>query len=197
MKINLLSPAVAAPTPVPTARLPVFGIYTTGKVLLCAFIPQNGSSKKSRKFVIDMDYGPSFSRMIHLFWVETDFFQLLSLYRERVKLPFICHIRADLLTREIAIRLKEAGCHSVDFGVESGDELLRAEILGKPISDEQLYQAAQYLHEVNIPFRTTNMFGLPGESFSQALKNHRNQSKIAHSISQCIDLSTVSQDNPW
>ncbi|MBN1880096.1 B12-binding domain-containing radical SAM protein [bacterium] len=96
--------------------------------------------------------------------------KLLDLYGQYVRLPFICHIRADLLTRDIAQRLRSAGCHSVDFGVESGDEALRAIILGKPISDDQLFSAAGYLHEAGIRFRTTNMFGLPGETFEQALK---------------------------
>ncbi|MBN1297897.1 B12-binding domain-containing radical SAM protein [bacterium] len=93
---------------------------------------------------------------------------LLSLYARHVKLPFVCHIRADLLTRNIARDLKTAGCHSVDFGVESGDERLRADVLGKPITDEQLLTAAGYLHDAGIPFRTTNMFGLPGETIDQA-----------------------------
>ncbi|HPQ39876.1 MAG TPA: radical SAM protein, partial [bacterium] len=95
---------------------------------------------------------------------------LLRLYEQRVRLPFVCHIRADLLTREMARMLKSAGCHSVDFGVESGDATLRAEVLGKPISDDRLKQAAEYLREARIPFRTTNMFGLPGETLDQAWK---------------------------
>lgn len=96
--------------------------------------------------------------------------RLLGLYRDRIKLPFVCHIRADLLTPEIARQLKDAGCHSVDFGLESGDETLRAKVLGKPISDDVFVRAAGYLHSAGIPFRTTNMFGLPGETLQQALK---------------------------
>ncbi|MCD4652657.1 radical SAM protein, partial [bacterium] len=98
---------------------------------------------------------------------------LLSLYERKIRLPFICHIRADLLTSDIARQLKSAGCHSVDFGVESGDEKLRAKVLGKPISDEQLREAATFLHDAGIPFRTTNMFGLPGETLEQAMRTVR------------------------
>ncbi len=99
--------------------------------------------------------------------------KLLTLYEKRVKLPFICHIRADLLTHDIARHLKSAGCHSVDFGVETGDEELRQTLLGKGITDAHLKQAAAILHEVGIPFRTTNMFGLPGETYEQALKTFK------------------------
>lgn len=95
---------------------------------------------------------------------------LLTLYEQKVKLPFICHIRADILTKDIARHLKSAGCHSVDFGVESGDEQLRKELLGKAVTNQHLKQAADILHDAGIPFRTTNMFGLPGETFAQALK---------------------------
>jgi len=96
--------------------------------------------------------------------------KLLRLYEKKVRLPFVCHIRADLLTRDMARQLKSAGCHSVDFGVESGDETLRAAVLGKPISDATLKDAAGYLRDAGIPFRTTNMFGLPGETLTQAWK---------------------------
>jgi radical SAM superfamily enzyme YgiQ (UPF0313 family) len=96
--------------------------------------------------------------------------KLLSLYRREVKLPFVCHVRADLITEDIARLLKSAGCHSVDFGLESGDEKLRSEVLGKVISDEQIREAAAVLKRAGIRFRTTNMIGLPGETLHQVYK---------------------------
>ncbi len=104
--------------------------------------------------------------------------KLLLLYKEHVKLPFVCHIRADILTRDVALKLKDAGCHSVDFGVESGDESLRKNLLGKPVLDAHIEQAAAFLREAGIPFRTTNMFGLPGETFEQAMKTFAINQKI-------------------
>ncbi len=99
--------------------------------------------------------------------------ELLALYGSEIALPFVCHIRADILTPEIARQLKQAGCHSVDFGLESGDENLRATILGKKIGNDQYHAAAAYLKESGIRFRTTNMFGLPGETLEQAWETVR------------------------
>jgi len=118
--------------------------------------------------------------------------KLLSLYEQKVKLPFVCHLRADLMTPDIARQLKSAGCHSVDFGVESGDEELRARVLGKPISDEQLKKAANYLHDVKIRFRTTNMFGLPGETLEQAMKTV----KINQVLKTSFPSSSIYQPYP-
>ena len=98
---------------------------------------------------------------------------LLDLYAQKIGLPYVCHVRADLMTPEIAQLLKETGCHSVDFGLESGDEALRTTMLGKPITNEHIRRTAKTLHRAGIKFRTTNMFGLPGESLHQAFKTIR------------------------
>ncbi|MBN1354931.1 B12-binding domain-containing radical SAM protein [bacterium] len=95
---------------------------------------------------------------------------LLKLYVAEVRLPFVCHVRADLLTYDIARMLKEAGCHSVDFGLESGDETLRREVLGKTVTNDQIRDAASILKQTGIRFRTTNMIGLPGESLEQVYR---------------------------
>jgi len=104
--------------------------------------------------------------------------QLLELYQREIRLPYVCHIRADLLTLSIADQLKKSGCHSVDFGLESGDETIRATVLGKQIKDDQLRQAAVYLKTAGIRFRTTNMFGLPGETLDQAYQTIRLNQEI-------------------
>ncbi len=97
-------------------------------------------------------------------------FEFLDAYAEHFKIPFTCQIRADLLTLDIAEALKKAGCCRVSFGLESGDEELRNLLLKKSLSDKQIRNAADMLHEVGLPFFTTNMMGLPGESLKQAFK---------------------------
>lgn len=105
------------------------------------------------------------------FILNTDrLLRLLELYARKLRIPFVCHVRADLMTPQIARALKDAGCHSVDFGLESGDQLLRADVLGKTVTDDHIRAAARYLHEVKIRFRTTNMLGLPHETIQQAMK---------------------------
>ncbi len=97
-------------------------------------------------------------------------FEFLDAYARKFSIPFTCNVRADLLNLEIAKALKAAGCSRVSFGVESGDEKLRNLLLKKNLRDDQIREAADVLHRVNIPFFTYNMIGLPGERLEDAFK---------------------------
>lgn len=96
--------------------------------------------------------------------------QFLEEYRRSLKLPLYCTVRADILTEEVAYALKDAGCYRVSFGVESGVEKIRNEVLHKKISDNQIRITAQILKKAGLTFQTTNMMGLPGEKFEDAFQ---------------------------
>lgn len=95
-------------------------------------------------------------------------YEFLDRYAKEINLPLICLVRADLLTVGTVKRLKKAKCHSVFFGIESGNGHLRNIILGKYITDEQIITAARLLKEHGIKFRTYNMIGIPGETIKDA-----------------------------
>lgn len=96
--------------------------------------------------------------------------EFLAGYAQRIGLPFSCQVRADLVTEEVAKDLKDSGCARVSFGLESGDETIRNEMLKKGVKDDHIRQAAAILRRTGIPFFTTNMMGLPGETLAQAFK---------------------------
>ncbi|MCD4654794.1 radical SAM protein, partial [bacterium] len=91
-------------------------------------------------------------------------------YSQCIKTPFICSLRADCVDRDIVKALKKAGCFNIVMGVETGDEILRNKLLRKNLSDDQLAQAANLFHEYKLNFCTTNILGLPGETYEQALR---------------------------
>ncbi len=97
-------------------------------------------------------------------------FEFLEAYSKKFSIPFACQIRADLLTLEMAEALKKAGCTRVSFGLESGDERLRNLLLKKQLSDDQIRETTSILNRVGIPFFTTNMMGLPGETLEETFK---------------------------
>ncbi|MGQ9626816.1 MAG: B12-binding domain-containing radical SAM protein [Anaerolineae bacterium] len=82
-------------------------------------------------------------------------------YGEEVRIPFWCQVRADLLTEEMAAMLKEAGCVSVSFGLEAGNDRLRNAVLNRKMSREQILNASRILRELGLAFMTNNMLGLP------------------------------------
>lgn len=98
-------------------------------------------------------------------------YPFLEQYKARVGLPFVCLARADVVARdpEYAVRLARAGCESVFFGIETGSERLRNEVLNKRLSDADIFEAAKRLHGAGIRFRTYNILGLPGETLEEAL----------------------------
>ncbi len=102
----------------------------------------------------------------------------LDSYAKLVKLPFVCMIRVDSVDEKLISRLKEAGCSSVFFGVETGSEALRNSLLNKKITDAQIVETAALLKKYGLRFRTFNMLNLPGESLKDAYKTVELNQKI-------------------
>lgn len=96
--------------------------------------------------------------------------KFLNEYKERISLPFICNLRADLLTEEILDALKEAGCTWVRFGIEQGNDHLRNDILNKNLSKEDIRKAAELVKERDLKLHTFNMLGVPGKGLSSAIE---------------------------
>lgn len=112
----------------------------------------------------------------HVFFLSDNFIldrgwvgEFADRYSAEIKLPFTCNVRANLVDARIAADLKRAGCVSVLFGVESGDEHLRNHILKRQMSEEVLVSAAERLRAAGIRLYTQNILALPGETFAQAL----------------------------
>ncbi len=95
--------------------------------------------------------------------------KLLPLYAEKVGLPYLVHLRADNLTVKMADLLAQTGCKRAVIGLENGFFEVRCDILSKNITDEQIIQCSQLLHERGIELLTQNMFGVPGETVESAL----------------------------
>lgn len=110
----------------------------------------------------------------------------LPLYKKRVGLEFNCLVRADVVrkNRDYAKLLKDSGCRMVAFGIESGNEKLRNELLKKRISNEDILLAATMLHDSGIKFRAFNILGLPSETLKEAYET----------VQLNIDIKT---DYPW
>jgi radical SAM superfamily enzyme YgiQ (UPF0313 family) len=106
-------------------------------------------------------------------WLE----QFLGRYRQEVGLPYMCSVRANLMDESLVDLLARSGCRMVSFGVESGDDQLRNEVLAKKVSRDQIVRTARLLTDKGIRFSTFNMFNLPGETLEKALLTlHLNQS---------------------
>lgn len=86
------------------------------------------------------------------------------MYRKRVGLPFTLMTRPEVVTKEKATLIKDAGCCLISIGIESGNETYRREILNRKMSQEQIINAFKIAKEVGLRTYSFNMVGLPYEN---------------------------------
>ncbi len=97
-------------------------------------------------------------------WLE----EFSDRYRKEIDVPFICNARLDTTKQRFDL-LKEAGCGGVQLGLESADEEMRNKLLAKSLTDESIIDTTAYLHKIGLPFLTTSIVNLPGETIDDAI----------------------------
>ena len=86
-----------------------------------------------------------------------------EIIKRGLKVHWSCETRVNLVDRELLGRLKQAGCYSISYGIESGSpEILGA--LDKEISLFQAEEAVRWSREVGLQTIGYFMIGSPGES---------------------------------
>ncbi|RJP31298.1 MAG: radical SAM protein [Actinobacteria bacterium] len=114
-------------------------------------------------------------------WLEN----FTSLYRKEIGLPFICNYRANLVTPEIVRMLRQAGCYQMFFGVESGNDFIRNEVLNRHMSREKIVEAFDACREAGIKTVAYNMVGLPYEDKAKVLDTIKLNVEIGADHSLC------------
>ncbi len=85
-------------------------------------------------------------------------------YLKEFNMSFECNVRIGAIDRETLIILKKAGCNLIKVGLETGNEKLRKEILGRNISNDQVIGLFNLAKEIGILTFSFNMIGIPGET---------------------------------
>jgi len=108
-------------------------------------------------------------------WAE----EFTALYKKEVKLPFSCNIRPELVNEEIVSLLKEAGCHMICIGIESGNDHIRNQILKRQTSKEQIRVAFNSFNSTGMKIHAFNMVGIPFEKPSDILETIKLNSEFS------------------
>jgi radical SAM superfamily enzyme YgiQ (UPF0313 family) len=87
-----------------------------------------------------------------------------AILRERLKVKFQMITRVDYLNEDVVRALKRAGCESLMLGVESGNERIRNESIGKRLKDDAIFTGMALLRKYNIHVDLFFMIGHPGET---------------------------------
>ena len=85
-------------------------------------------------------------------------------YREVSTFPFVCNAHVKVFDQEVAVALKEAGCKMVKFGIESGSERVRREVMNRRMNNEEIIRAFEVCHGEGLESSAFVMFGLPSET---------------------------------
>jgi len=91
-------------------------------------------------------------------------------YGREITIPFSVNVRIDLVNERAVKALKGAGCSSVRFAIESGNEHIRNDILRRSISEVQILKANELIKKHGINTFIYNMIGLPDESLDMAFE---------------------------
>ena len=86
-----------------------------------------------------------------------------EMLKRELKIHWTCETRVNLVDKELLRHIKQAGCYSIAYGIESGSqEILNT--LDKDISLEQAEEAVRLSREVGLQTIGYFMIGSPGES---------------------------------
>ena len=90
--------------------------------------------------------------------------EFLKRYKEEVGLPFMCNVNPMSFSFSNGKCLKESGCDDIRFGIESGSERVKRDIMKRPISNKGVIEAFKITNELGLMSSSFNMIGLPTET---------------------------------
>jgi anaerobic magnesium-protoporphyrin IX monomethyl ester cyclase len=79
-------------------------------------------------------------------------------------------IRADYLTLNLLKKMKKSGCQSVFFGIESGDQCVIDNIIGKSLNLKKVVNVAKMCKDIGLKTAAFYIIGFPGEKKENMLK---------------------------
>jgi len=93
-------------------------------------------------------------------WVE----EFCTSYRRAFQIPFRIYLHVEQVDRDMLAMLKDAGLYMVNMGVESGSEQIRRESMNRKMTNRQIEQVFDWLHEMDLIVRDFNIVGTPGDT---------------------------------
>jgi anaerobic magnesium-protoporphyrin IX monomethyl ester cyclase len=122
--------------------------------------------------ISEIEYLLSRYRTIKMFIFDDDIFtfdkewlrQFSHEYRKVTDIGFVCNAHARVFDNDMAGMLKDAGCRIVKFGLESGSERIRRDILHRYMSNRQIETAFEVAERHGLHTSAFVMVGLPGEN---------------------------------
>jgi len=111
--------------------------------------------QRIRMFILDDD----------LFTFYRDYVKhFCGAYRDLCDLPLVVNAHVDFFDKTRARYLADANCRIVKFGVESGSERIRRQVLQRRMQNQKIISAIETAHQHGLHTSVFLMVGLPGET---------------------------------
>ncbi len=88
---------------------------------------------------------------------------------KNLKIHWTCETRVDLVDKELLRHMKDAGCYSVSYGLESASQEI-LDVINKNVTIEQMEEAVRWTREANLQTIGYFMVGSPGETIESIQK---------------------------
>jgi len=85
-------------------------------------------------------------------------------YAERFDVPYVVNGHVQVFDDEVARALKEGGCWMVKFGLESGSQRVRDQVMHRRMTNDQIARAFDTAARAGLETSAFVMFGLPHET---------------------------------
>ncbi len=101
-----------------------------------------------------------------------------EILKRNLKIQWNCGTRVDMITKDLLLKMKEAGCITVWFGVESGTQQV-LDAMKKGITPELTIKVLGWVRELGLKPVPNVILGFPGETKKSAWKTIKFVEKIA------------------
>lgn len=138
------------------------------------------------EIISEIDYLQRKYRGIRMYIFDDDIFtfdkewlyDFSKKYKSVTRIGFVCNAHVRIFDEDTAMLLKEAGCKIVKFGLESGSERIRRNVLRRYMSNKEIERAFEIAHRHGLHTSAFVMLGLPHETVDDLLDTIRLIAKI-------------------
>jgi len=100
-----------------------------------------------------------------------------EIMKRGLKIKWDCETRVDMVSKDLLLKMRAAGCIAVWYGVEAGSQKVR-DAMGKGISTQQTLNAFKWTQDAGLMAVASIILGFPGETKETAMESVKLLRKI-------------------
>ena len=100
-----------------------------------------------------------------------------EIIKRGLKIKWDCETRVDMVSKDLLLKMRAAGCIAVWYGVEAGSQKVR-DAMGKGISTQQTLNAFKWTQDAGLMAVASIILGFPGETKETAMESVKLLRKI-------------------